>query len=55
MQYMLAALLAVGIGIVAAVPAALAEGNAAHTCYGNGVASACVPNTPSPPQQNSGQ
>ena len=46
MRYMLAALLALGIGIAAAVPAALAESNAAHTCYENGVASDCVTNAP---------
>ena len=56
MRYMLAALLALGIGIIAAVPAALAEGNnGAGTCYVNGVASACVPNTPSPHQESTGQ
>jgi len=56
MRHMLAALLALGIAIVAAVPDALAEGNnGGSTCYVNGVASACVPNAPPPHQGNTGQ
>ena len=55
MRHMLAALLALGIAIVAAVPDALAEGNGAATCSENGVASACVPNAPPPHQGNTGQ
>ena len=55
MRYMLAALLALGIGIASVVPAALAEGNGAATCSENGVASACVPNAPSSQQGNTGQ
>jgi len=55
MRHMLAALLALAIGITA-VPAALAEGNnGAGTCYVDGVASACVPNVPSPHQENTGR
>jgi hypothetical protein len=55
MRYVLAALLALAIGIATTAPAALAEGNGAGTCYVNGVASACVPNSPPPHQGTRGQ
>ena len=42
MRSMLAMLLTLGIGITAAVPAALASDNAGPTCYVNGVAYSCV-------------
>jgi hypothetical protein len=42
MRSMLAMLLTLGIGITAAVPAALASDNAGPTCYANGVAYSCV-------------
>ena len=38
MRYALAALLAFGIGITAAIPAALAENNSGRGCYKDGVA-----------------
>jgi hypothetical protein len=43
MQYVIAALLALGIGVMGAVPAALADGEG---CYSNGVAHDCVPPSP---------
>ena len=43
MRYVLAALLALGIGVMGAVPAALADGEG---CYSNGVAHDCVPPSP---------
>jgi hypothetical protein len=43
MRYLFAALLALGIGITAAVPAALADGQG---CYKDGVAYDCATPTP---------
>ena len=40
MRYAIAALLALGIGVIGVVPAALADGEG---CYSNGVAHDCVP------------
>ena len=43
MRYAIAALLALGIGVIGVVPAALADGEG---CYSNGVAHDCVPASP---------
>jgi hypothetical protein len=42
MRYALAALLTFGIGITAAIPAALAENNSGRGCYKDGVAFNCT-------------
>ena len=46
MRYLLTSLLALGIGITAAVPAAFAANNADPACYQNGVASSCTQPAP---------
>jgi hypothetical protein len=56
MRYALAVLLALGIGVTAAVPAALAQAPATD-CYRDGVAFSCVQPTPvtlQPSTSNSG-
>lgn len=42
MRYVLAMLLVLGIGVAAAMPAALAANNADPACYQNGVAVSCT-------------
>jgi hypothetical protein len=42
MRYVVAVLFALALGATAVVPAALAEGNAGHACYTDGVAHSCV-------------
>ncbi len=46
MRYTLSVLLALGIAIATAVPAALAENNSGRGCYKDGVVSSCTPPAP---------